>query len=176
MRIPQPSTGDVVEAIVADHRIFEELLRTLRDASSDRDAARRQLSDLLMAHSLAEEEKVYPSLRRKDAIDGEEAEHGEHEHAEANVALRDLLECVGTDTQKFDDAVEGLATSLYHHIGEEEQTILNGARADVAPAERLRLGAAFLARRNELLDQQCGDLASVRDLVAREAAEGKLED
>ena len=49
---------------------------------------------------------------RKDAIEADEAEHGEHEHAEGNQALLALLECRATDTQKFDDAVEELATAL----------------------------------------------------------------
>ena len=168
MRIPQPSTGDVVELVVADHRVFEELLRTCRDADADRDATRAELSDLLVAHSLAEEEKVYPALRRRRAIDGEEVEHGEHEHAQTNVALLALLQCKGTDTAKFDTAIEELATLLQHHIGEEEQTILNGARADLAASDRLRLGADFLRRRNALLDEHAGALESVAALVERE--------
>ena len=64
------------------------------------------------------------------------AEHGEHEHAEGNEKLRALLECKATDTAKFDTVVEELAKALMHHIGEEEQTILNRAHTEVDDAMR----------------------------------------
>ena len=172
--IPRPVEGDVVELILDDHRLFESLLRELRDATADREAARAALSAVLIAHGEAEEEKVYTTLRRKDAIDDHEAEHGEEEHAEGNEALLALLECKGTDTQKFDDAVEDLATALNHHIGEEEQTILNPARTDVAETVRQDLGVAWAQRRNELLDEDCGSEDNVRRIVERAHEEGLL--
>lgn len=35
IEIPRPSEGDVVDLIVADHKVFEELVRELRDAAAD---------------------------------------------------------------------------------------------------------------------------------------------
>ncbi|KNX38186.1 hemerythrin domain-containing protein [Luteipulveratus halotolerans] len=174
--IPRPTQGDVVDLILDDHRFFESLLRDLRDATADREAARAALSAVLIAHGEAEEEKVYPQLQRKDAIDEHEAEHGEEEHAEGNQALLHLLECKGTDTQKFDDAVEKLAEALNHHIGEEEQTILNPARTEVDEKVRRDLGEQWLARRSELLDADCGSIEFVTKVVARAEREGKLPD
>ena len=69
------------------------------------------ISLLLVAHAVAEEEKVYPDLRRARAIGAHEEEHGEEEHAEINEALLAFLEAKGTDTQKYDDALEELATT-----------------------------------------------------------------
>lgn len=129
-------SGDVIDLILADHRRFEELLRMLRDATSDRDAVRRALAELHVAHAVAEEEVVYPRLRRRDAITAHEAEHGEEEHAEGHEALLAVLELKGTDTQAFDDAVEELSTAITHHLVEEELTILNPARTEVG--HRLR--------------------------------------
>ncbi|QGF23000.1 hemerythrin domain-containing protein [Raineyella fluvialis] len=169
IEIPRPVVGDVVELIINDHRFFESLLRALRDASADRGAAREALSHALIAHGEAEESEVYPKLARKDAISGQEEHHGKKEHAKGNAALLALLECKGTSTQKFDDAVEELATALNHHIGEEEQTILNGARNDVPDATRRDLGQSWAARRNQLLDEGCGDIEKVREIVASEA-------
>lgn len=171
---PRPTTGDAVELILQDHRHFESLLRVLRDATSDREAARAALSDVLIAHGEAEESEVYPQLRRKRAITKGEEEHGEKEHAEGNRALLALLECKGTDTQKFDDAVEQLATALNHHIGEEEQTILNPARTEVGEEVRQRLGAAWAAKRNQLLDEGSGSIENVRAIVERDEEEGLL--
>jgi hemerythrin superfamily protein len=172
--IPRPTSGDVVDLILDDHRLFEALLRELRDATADREAAREALAHVLIAHGEAEEEKVYTQLNRKRAITEHEAEHGEEEHAEGNEALLALLECKGTDTQKFDDAVEELAKALNPHIGEEEQTILNPARTEVSEAVRQDLGVAWATRRNQLLEEGAGSITNVRAIVARAHKEGLL--
>ena len=127
----RPVQGDVVELILDDHRLFETLLRDLRDSSSDRDAVRRAFATLHVAHAEAEEKYVYPKLRRKRAVGEHEAEHGVEEHAEGHEALLAVLELKGTDTQAFDDAVEELAKVVNHHLTEEELTILNPAREEV---------------------------------------------
>jgi len=172
----RPVQGDVVDLILDDHRRFEALLREMRDASSDRDAVRQAFSALHVAHALAEEELVYPRLRRKGAVGEHEAEHGEEEHAEGHEALLGVLELTDTDTQAFDDAVEDLATAVNHHLTEEELTILNPARDEVGERTRAELGEAFARRRNELLDQGCGSLAHVREIVASARREGLLDE
>ena len=142
--IPRPTSGDVVELILEDHRLFEALLRELRNDQNDRDALRRQLSELLVAHGEAEESEVYPQLERKDAIDEEEAEHGEKEHHEGYEALLPLLEAEDLYDEAFSHAIHEFSETLLHHLDEEERDILNPAREDVtdedrAPA-RCRLG------------------------------------
>ena len=87
---------------------------------------------MLVAHATAEEEKVYPTLRKDRAISEHEEEHGEEEHAEIIEALLEFLQAEGTDSQKYDDALEDLATVVNHHSNEEEQTILNPSREDVS--------------------------------------------
>ena len=62
--IPRPTSGDVLERILQDHELFEDLLRRARRNDVDRAAARQALAEVLVAHATAEEEKVYPSLRR----------------------------------------------------------------------------------------------------------------
>ncbi|EFQ82948.1 hemerythrin HHE cation binding domain protein [Aeromicrobium marinum DSM 15272] len=172
----RPEAGDVIDLILDDHRRFEGLLRQLRDASSDRDAVREAFATLHVAHARAEEQCVYPTLRRRDAIDEHEAEHGAQEHAEGHQALLDLLECAGTDTQKFDDALEHLASVVNHHLTEEELTILNPAREDVPPGTRESLGEAFAAERNRQIDAGCGSLQTVRKIVAAAERDGLLDD
>jgi hemerythrin superfamily protein len=172
----RPVSGDVVELILDDHRRFETLLRDLRDASSDRDAVRRALATLHTAHALAEETHVYPKLERKDAISEEEAEHGEHEHAEGHEALLAVLELKGTDTEAFDDAVEELAKVLNHHLTEEELTILNPAREQVSERLRAELGEAFASERNRQIDAGCGSVKQIQGLVAEARREGLIGD
>ncbi|MGH3475026.1 MAG: hemerythrin domain-containing protein [Aeromicrobium sp.] len=172
----RPVSGDVIDLILADHRRFEDLLRQLRSSESDRDAVRLAFAALHVAHAEAEERRVYPQLRRKTEVDAEEAEHGEQEHAEGHEALLAVLECSGTDTQKFEDAVEKLAEVVNHHLTEEELTILNPARDDVGENTRAELGRAFAVERNAQIDADCGRLANVRRLVSEARKEGLLEE
>ncbi len=172
----RPAEGDVVDLILEDHRRFEDLLRRLRDSSDDRDAVRHAFARLHVAHALAEEEQVYPTLRRKDAIDEHEAEHGEEEHAEGHEALLAVLDSDGVEGEHFDDLVEELAKVVNHHLTEEELTILNPARDDVAEESRRTLGTSFATRRNELLDGDAGSLDDVRRIVAAARSKGLLDD
>lgn len=172
----RPVQGDVIDLILDDHRRFEALLRDLRDSSSDRDAVRRAFATLHTAHALAEERHVYPRLRKSDAINEHEAEHGEEEHAEGHEALLAVLELKGTDTDAFEDAVEELAKVVNHHLTEEELTILNPAREEVGDRLRNELGQAFATERNQQIDDGCGSLAHIRELVADARREGLLDD
>lgn len=172
----RPVSGDVIDLILEDHRRFEALMRQLRDSTSDRDAVRKALSALHVAHAEAEEKHVYPKLRSKDAITEHEAEHGEEEHAEGHEAMLKVLELAGTDTQAFDDAVEELATALNHHLTEEELTILNPAREEVSEKIRAELGEAFATERNKQLDADCGSIDNVRRIVREAEKEGLLDE
>lgn len=169
------SEHDVIDLILDDHRRFETLLRDLRNAESDRAAVRDELSAILVAHAEAEEAEVYPSLRRKDAIDEHEAEHGVEEHAEGHEALLDLLEVDDVDSEEFSEAVHELSESLSHHLDEEERTILNPAREDVAEDVREELGRAFSSARQDQLDDDCGTIDNVRRLVERAQDRGDLD-
>ena len=163
--IPRPVEGDVVEAILEDHRLFESLLRELRNEQNDRDALRRQMAELLVAHGEAEESAVYPQLERKDAIDEEEAEHGKEEHDEGYEALLPLLEATELYDDEFSEHLHEFSETLLHHLDEEERDILNPARHDVADEDRKRLGAAWLAERNRMLGEGCGSVEQVRTLL-----------
>ncbi|MBP2415712.1 hemerythrin domain-containing protein [Microlunatus capsulatus] len=172
----RPVAGDVVELILDDHRRFETLLRQLRDASSDRDAVRRALAALHVAHAEAEERFVYPTLRDDHAIGDHEAQHGEHEHAEGNQALLDVLELTSVAGEEFDEAVEELSRLINHHLTEEELTILNPARSSVPAPALAELGAVFATERNALIDGDCGRLENVRAIVARAEEQGLLDE
>ncbi len=165
---------DVIDLILQDHRTFEELLRDLRSTESDRVARRAQLAAVLVAHAEAEEAEVYPNLRRSDAIDEHEAEHGQEEHAEGHEALLVVLEVDDVDSEEFSEAVHELSEALSHHLDEEERTILNPARDEVDPGVREELGRAFAAARQAQLDDGCGDVDNVRRLVERAKQRGDL--
>ena len=165
MDIPRPGSGDVVEMILEDHRLFEHLLRELRNEQNDRDALRQQLAELLVAHGEAEESKVYPQLERRNAIDEAKAEHGEKEHQEGYETKLSLLEATDMYGEEFSHLLHEFNETLLHHLDEEERDILNPAREDVSAQDRAQLGAAWLAERNRMLDEGCGSLEQVRALA-----------
>ena len=100
----------------------------------------------------------------------------EEEHAEANQALLAVLELKGTDTQAYDDAVEKLCEAVNHHLTEEELTILNPAREEVAEDVRAQLGEKFATERNRQIDEDCGRVENVRRLVQEARSQGLLDD
>ncbi|MFF7048044.1 hemerythrin domain-containing protein [Streptomyces griseorubiginosus] len=158
-------TRDVVELILQDHRKMEDLFRLMRSVEADRAAALREFSDLLIAHALAEEEKVYPALKRYKKIDDDEVEHGEEEHEEGNKALLELLEVDEVGSEEWDEKLEELVQAVTHHADEEERTILNGARENVAMERREELGEAFMEERERHLKENCGAVENVRQIV-----------
>lgn len=163
-----PST-DVVELILQDHRRMEDLFRTLRNAEADRAAALEEFAGLLIAHASAEEDKVYPALRRYKKVDGEDVDHGVHEHHEANEALLALLEVDDTASEEWEEKLEELVTAVNHHADEEERTLLNDARANVSDDRRAELGHDFRKARAQYLESGCGSVENVRKLVAAAA-------
>ncbi|MGI8899757.1 MAG: hemerythrin domain-containing protein [Nocardioides sp.] len=171
----RPTSGDVLDLILDDHRRFEALLRELRDSTSDRDAVRRAFAALHVAHAQAEEDEVYPTLHRKDAISEDQAEHSEEEHAEGHEALLKVLEADGVEGEEFGELVEELATAVNHHLSEEELTILNPARDEVDETARQKLGKEFARARNAQLDDDCGRIDNVRAIVERAEKKGLLD-
>jgi hemerythrin-like domain-containing protein len=168
-------TDDVVERILADHRLFEELIRALRNREEDRHARLSELSDVLVAHAEAEEAEVYPNLSRKAPEEAEEIEHGAEEHAEGHEALLALLHKADGDLDEFEEALEELSETVMHHLDEEERDVLNAARENVEDEVRDRLGQAFMRKRDELLSGNPGHPDNVERLVADAKREGMLD-
>lgn len=172
--MPQPTQGDVVELILEDHRTFEDLLRECRRTDRDRAAARTALAELLVAHAVAEEDEVYPTLRSKRAISAHKEEHGEEEHAEILEALLAFLDAKGTGTTKYEDALEELSKVVSHHSCEEELDILNPARDEVSVTVRHDLGAKWTRKRNTMLRNGCASRTQVAALLAKAVREKVL--
>lgn len=168
------SSGDVVDLILADHREFERLFRSLRNREDDRATTLRQLADLLVAHALAEESEVYPKLKQQAPAEADEIEHGVEEHGEGHEALAKLQAIADVDSDAWEEALEELVEGVNHHIDEEEREVINAAREEVAEATRLQLGVSFMRARLGWLQNDAGDPAHVRELVADYEERGKV--
>lgn len=170
----RPIGGDVIDLIIADHYLFENLLRRMRNVEEDRDALRRAFMTVHVAHAKAEEKVVLPALRRRaESVTEHEVEHGQEEHAEGHDALLALMELKGTGTKAFDTALETLAEKVGHHLVEEELSVLNPARSEVAERRRAEIGVSFAEERNRLVEAGV-TVDDLRALVAAAHREGLL--
>jgi hemerythrin superfamily protein len=81
---------DVVHLITRDHRALEALFEQLRSDKGSREEVLEQVAAMLVAHSRAEEEEVYPSLARAEPGMEREVHHGKEEHEQAERLLHEL--------------------------------------------------------------------------------------
>jgi hemerythrin superfamily protein len=112
---------DVIELLETDHREVEQMFAEYEQASDPQE--RRTLADKiiieLVKHSEAEEQAVYPAMR-KALPDGDKlVEHEISEHSEAERLMKQLD---GMDPQnpEFGVLMTQLMTAIRHHVQEEE--------------------------------------------------------
>ncbi|MGK5548733.1 hemerythrin domain-containing protein [Streptomyces sp. URMC 127] len=130
--------GNVINELSADHREVEELFAQIAARPAE-DAERRTLADRLtmelVRHAVAEEEYLYPAVRRyvddgDDIADKELTDHGEIERL-----LKDL-EGRGPGEPQFDTLVTRLRSVVTEHVRDEEERLFR-LLADSCPAELL---------------------------------------
>lgn len=157
--------GDVVDLIMSDHRELEKIFATLLDEPDKRAGLLPVMTTLLTAHSRAEESEVYPAAT--DAGIGDDVEHSQKEHLEADQLAKKLCE-TDPDSAEFVPALQALVDAVTHHVKEEEESVLPGIRSGLDDARRAELGQAFLDARAQHLGQQPADIT--RDQLQQQAA------
>ncbi|MCP2262503.1 Rho termination factor, N-terminal domain [Streptoalloteichus tenebrarius] len=137
---------DAITLITRDHRAMEELFERLRTDVERRPELLRELGAMLIAHSRAEEEHVYPEVVRAAPEERGEVHHGQEEHEEAERILHQL-EQTDPASDEFADVLGELVEAIEHHVEEEENEVLP-ALAEAVGKKRLReLGKVFQERR-----------------------------
>ncbi len=137
---------DAVTAIKNDHRVMEALFERLKSADEDRAALVAEVKARLLAHSKAEEQHVYPELKRRDPSEAGDVHHGIEEHREAEEKLA-ALEAADPGTAAFDKALDEFVKAVTHHVEEEESEILPSLKDAVPPTRLDELGTTFEKRR-----------------------------
>ncbi|MEH0937834.1 hemerythrin domain-containing protein [Micromonospora psammae] len=132
---------DVVDVLTADHREFEAIFVELESRQGTPEH-RRQLADVVIAglvrHSVAEEAYVYPTAR-KTLPDGDQvAEHEISEHADAERTMKEL-ESLDPSDPRFDELLGHLASTIRHHVQDEEADLFPRLRAACAAEELVEL-------------------------------------
>jgi hemerythrin superfamily protein len=144
---------DAITLITRDHREMEDLFAKLRNRRDSRPELLRQVAAMLIAHSRAEEERVYPEIVKADPGERDEVHHGTEEHREAEELLR-RLEKIDPSTAEFDSLLTEFVDAVKHHIEEEESEILPALGEAVGKAKLVEMGRAFAEHRQRELDKQ----------------------
>ena len=119
----QSQNQDVVELLGEQHQEVRRLFSQLEQAAGDaRTEVFEQLVRLLAVHETAEEEVVYPAVRRM--VDGGDglADARTAEEGEAKDALAEM-EKLGVDHRDFDSRLASLKQLVLTHAENEEQEV-----------------------------------------------------
>lgn len=138
-----------------DHQTMRLLLDRITNDPSYCEVVLPLLSLLVTAHERAEEDQVYPALRRAGAPD--EVEHSQEEHLLVDQLLDEVTHLAQTG-QDVGDALTKLADALTHHLEEEEESILEPIDQWLDPATQSELGKAFLESRQAHLGEHSEDI------------------
>ena len=133
--------ADVIELLEHDHREVEQMFTEFEQAGApaDRRAVVDKIIIELVRHSEAEEQAVYPLVRRHIDNGDQIIEKEIEEHSEAERIMKELDGMDPNDPQ-FGVLMQQLMTAIKAHISEEENEVFPKFRAAVSQSELEKLG------------------------------------
>lgn len=138
---------EVTTLIESDHREIEKLFDQLKSGKGDRAGLAQEVGRMLLAHSKAEEERVYP-VAAKDASEKKEIKHSEEEHQQAEQLIHRLRQA-DPDDSEFDQ----LMAVVTEHVQTEESEVLPAMRESLDKDRLAELATEFSDRRKRELDR-----------------------
>ncbi len=145
-------TTDLLQVLHKDHKDVSELFFQYTQAEEDKEKKElvAQIINQLTLHAKAEEEVVYPAVRKgaedvKDLMDEADTEH----HV-VKFLLAELAEMSPKDDH-YDSKVTVLCELVKHHVEEEEKEMFE--KIKTAKLDLESLGKEFIARK-EVLSQK----------------------
>ncbi|HET7399264.1 MAG TPA: hemerythrin domain-containing protein [Intrasporangium sp.] len=150
----------VVTLIKEDHRRLESVFKKLESEKGDIKALLEQVAELLVPHSKAEEQVVYPAIKSIAPDEAQDVDDGLAEHQHVEETLQQLL-AMDPDEPGADGLIAALIGEVRHHVEEEEQDILPRF-AEAATNQQLGdLGERFsAAKESALAELRAGGTAS----------------
>ncbi|GAA3204059.1 hemerythrin domain-containing protein [Nonomuraea helvata] len=134
---------DVIAVLVKDHREVEQMFSKLEHMkggiSDEAKTLAEQVVIELVRHSVAEEEYLYPAVRKHVPGGDEIADHEIAEHSEAEETMK-RLEALEPGDDDFWPTTELLMRQIRHHLQEEEGDLFPKLRAACPPEQLVELG------------------------------------
>jgi len=133
--------ADVIELLEHDHREVEQMFAEFEQATSkeDKEALRDKIIIELVRHSEAEEQAVYPLMRKVIDNGDQIIEHEIDEHSKAERIMKEL-DTMSADDPQFGVLMQQLMAAIKEHVQEEENDVFPQFRTRVEPEELQKLG------------------------------------
>jgi hypothetical protein len=131
-----------LRSVLDHHRQIDAAFASVKSAgnAADRRAALKKLSELMTAHSLAEEGVIYPAL--SDSGESGHATMAYTEQAAAKMQLG-LLEHIDPMSQDFEDKLGHLEGAVKHHVYKEESEWFIELVDDAADADHAMIANRY---------------------------------
>ena len=114
----------VVTLIKEDHQKLESVFKKLEKAEpSEIPDLLRQVQELLVPHSKAEEQVVYPAIKSIVPDESSDVDDGLEEHHHVEQTLQELL-ASDPEAPGVDGLIAAMIGEVRHHVEEEEEEIL----------------------------------------------------
>lgn len=139
---------DVIEVLAHDHREVADMFAKLESGAigdaRNRKAVVDQVIIELSRHSVAEEEYLYPAVRKLVPGGDAMADREIQEHAEAEVLMK-ALDGMDPSDPAFTPKLTELMAAIRAHIAEEEGDLFPKLVANSTPDQLQELGAKVIA-------------------------------
>lgn len=117
--------GDVIAELTADHREVESLFQRIESLPSGHQDRRKLADEMtieLVRHSVAEEQYLYPAVRKHIEGGGAMANKEIADHGRVEEALKHLEGC-SVDDPEFDQTYMTVKSEVTSHIEDEENNL-----------------------------------------------------
>jgi hemerythrin superfamily protein len=133
--------ADVIELLEHDHREVEQMFAEFEQATSNeqKETLRDRIIIELVRHSEAEEQAVYPLIRKSIDNGDRIVEHEIDEHSKAERVMKEL-DRMSADDPQFGVLMQQLMSDIKEHVAEEENDVFPQFRSKVSPEELQSLG------------------------------------
>lgn len=139
------------QLIKQDHREVEQMFSRFEQNPS-LDLA-RQICQELEVHTEAEEQAVYPDLKRLDEDMFEEAEH---EHDEVDQLIQQVKRAGSNEVERVTSLMREMKQKVQHHVQEEENEVLPQMERSCGMDRMQQLGDAFASAKQQHQQQVSG--------------------
>lgn len=136
-------SSELVALLLADHEKVKAMLQGFETVpASQKDEKFCEITHELIRHEVAEEEVVYPALRRYADGGDDLADLRIKEQSEAEKLLDDM-EKAGVDSAEFATMFTRLRTDVLAHAEAEQQTVFPELSSSVGDDELRQLGKRY---------------------------------
>ncbi len=141
----------VITLIKEDHKKVEALFKKLEKAEpTEIPDLLRQVQELLVPHSKAEEQVVYPAIKKIVPDESSDVDDGLEEHHHVEATLEQLL-ASDPEAPGVDGLIAAMIGEVRHHVEEEEEQILPSFSDSASNQQLSELGDQFTAAKERAL-------------------------